>query len=144
MSDTANSRIALDPSFYFSSFLMLRQRIFSAKIHFLSLGHGRAQKICPLSTNLKHASEHSLDNFWFFCDFFEIVARILAIGFIVALVGLHFSERKLCKNFLFYPFDLVLWVSPQLSDQSAKTDLIDGDDHLEKQLNVLRTDTEVY
>ena len=28
------------------------------------LGDGRALKNCPISTNLKPASEHSLDNFW--------------------------------------------------------------------------------
>ena len=28
------------------------------------LGDGRAWKNCPISTNLKPASEHSLDNFW--------------------------------------------------------------------------------
>ena len=28
------------------------------------LGDGRAQKNCPFSTNLKPASQHSLDNFW--------------------------------------------------------------------------------
>ena len=31
---------------------------------YFPLGDGRAYKNCPISTNLKPASEHSLDNFW--------------------------------------------------------------------------------
>ena len=80
---------------------------------------------------------------------FQIVARILAAGFPVALHWLAFLRVGVVWGSPLYPVDLMQRVSPELSDQldvrhcSVKTGLIDGYDHLEKQLNVLRAVMEV-
>ena len=86
---------------------------------------------------------------------FQIVARILATSFPVAPHWLAILREEAVYELLVYPADLMQRVSPELSDQlsilqsyhrycSEKTQLIDGDDHLEEQLNVLRTAIEVY
>ena len=66
---------------------------------------------CPISINLKPASEHSLDNFWS-SDNFQIVARILASGFPVTLHWLASLREEVVQEFLVCPVDLVLRVSP--------------------------------
>ena len=82
----------------------------------------------------------------------EIVPHILATSFPVALHW-HFCEWRLCENFLFIQLTWcngIPWSSPtnwwffnHIHCCPVKTELIDGDDHLKKQLNVLRASVEV-
>ena len=73
---------------------------------------------CPISINLKPASEHSLDNFWS-SDNFQIVPRILASGFPVTLPWLASLREEVVQEFLVVQLTWCLGFHPELSDQLA-------------------------
>ena len=119
------------------------------------LDDGRAQKICPIPTTLKPASEQSLDNFWssdnfsnrcpYSCNRFPCrssTACTYARGGCVRISSLSSWPGA----FGALDFSTALWPTGHSSIISAAVDtkLIDGDDHLEEQLNVLRTAIAVY
>ena len=117
--------------------------------------HGRIVQLRLIS---KPASENSLDNFWssdmFFFFFSNLCSYFLQQVSLSLFSGLHFCERMLCKNLFFIQLNLAQRVSRELSDQlvflhhyrywSINTDLIDGDDHWEKKLNVVGAAIDVY
>ena len=117
--DCDKSYIALDPPFYTSSFLISKHRFFfGIKIEILFLlvteEHRRIVQFWLIWNLLR---EHSLDNFWSSCKFSNRCSSSCNRFPLSLFTGLHFFERRSCKNFLFIQLTWCTGFPPELSDQ---------------------------
>ena len=98
----AKSYIASDPPFDTSSFLISRHRTFSEKTSISFFSWWRKEH--RIFVQVRLISKLLRSTVWItsgLLTIFQIVARILAASFPVALIGLHFCKKRLCNNFLF-------------------------------------------